>query len=81
MAGLAVEFDYSCTVESLEPVTVPAGTFNAFKIVCENEYSRDVSWFSGAAGVNVKQDLRRKPANPSGEGTQQAELVALNRAK
>ena len=76
-----LEFDYSCIVESLDRATVRAGTFNAFKIVCENEYSRDVSWYNATNGVNVKFDMLRKAGNPNGEGTQQAELVALNLAK
>ncbi len=78
MTGRVLEFDYNCVVESFERVTVPAGTFDAFKIVCENEYSRDVSWSSRDTGLNVKMDFRRKPGNPSGEGTQQTELVAVN---
>lgn len=75
------DYDYSCTVESIDRVTVRAGTFDAFKIACENEYSREVWWYNAANGVNVKLDNLRKPGNPSGEGTQQAELVALNLAK
>ena len=75
------DFDYNCTVESVERVTVRAGTFDAFKIVCENKDSRSVWWYDAAHGVNVKQDNLRKPGNPSGEGTQQGELVALNLTK
>jgi hypothetical protein len=81
MTGRVVEFDYSCIVEGVERVTVRAGTFDAFKIVCENELSRDVTWASHEVGLNVKMDYRRKPANPSGEGTQQAELAAFKLAK
>lgn len=76
-----LDFDYSCTVESVDRITVRAGTFDAFKIVCENEYSRDVSWYSRDLGVHVKTDMRRKAGFPNGEGTQQAELVALNLTK
>lgn len=81
MTGGVLDFDYSCVVENIERVTVPAGTFDAFKIVCENEYSRDVSWTSRDTGLNVKTDFLRKPGHPSGEGTQKAELVVLDRAK
>jgi hypothetical protein len=81
MSGRSVEYDYRCKVEALEKVTVPAGTFDAFRIACETEFSRDLSWFSPKYGVHVKQDMRRKPASPQGEGTQLAELVALNLAK
>jgi hypothetical protein len=81
VAGRVTELAYNCTVESLERVAVPAGTFDAFKIVCENEYTRDISWYSGKAGVQVKQDFRRKARSPNGEGTQRAELVALNVVK
>jgi hypothetical protein len=79
--GRVLEFDYNCVVEKFEPVTVRAGTFDTFKIVCENEYSRDVSWTNPKTGLNIKTDFLRKPANPSGEGTQQTELATINLAK
>jgi hypothetical protein len=81
VTGRVLEFDYNCVVENFEPVTVRAGAFDAFKIVCENEYSRDVSWTNREMGLNLKWDFRRKPGNPSGEGTQQYELVAFKLAK
>lgn len=80
-AGRTLEFDYSCVVEKTERVTVRAGTFDTFKIVCENEYSRDVSWSSHATGLNVKVDNLRKPGNPSGAGTQRAEIAVINLAR
>jgi hypothetical protein len=81
MSGRTLEFDYNCVVEKFEPVTVRAGTFDTLKIVCENQYSRDVSWTNPGTGLNVKTDFLRKPGNPSGEGTQQTELVMVNPAK
>jgi len=71
------EFDYTCNVESFEKVTVKAGTFGAFKIVCDNELSRTVTWVSPEVGLNIKADLERKAANPSGAGRQLSELTVL----
>jgi hypothetical protein len=80
-AGRTLDFEYSCVVEAYERVTVRAGSFDAFKVVCENQYTRDVSWSSPANGLNVKTDNQRKPGNPSGEGTQRGELTAIRIAK
>jgi len=76
-----VDYRYSCTVEALDRVTVRAGTFDAFRIACENEHSRNVWWYDPAHGVNVKVDNVRKPGAPEGVGSQKGELVALNLAK
>ena len=76
-----VDFEYSCAVQGVDRVTVRAGTFDAFRIACENKESRTVWWYDAANGVNVKVDNVRKPGSPEGEGTQHGELVALNLAK
>jgi len=79
--GKANEFDYACVVESFESVQVRAGAFDAFKIVCDNEFNRDVSWYVPALGMHAKLDFTRKAAFPAGPGTQQSELVAVSLAK
>lgn len=76
-AGRTVEFDYDCKVDALEPVSTKAGTFDAFRISCDNALSHDIAWYGKDIGVHVKQEFERKAANPSGAGTQRAELVAF----
>jgi hypothetical protein len=78
MNGKSFDLDWKCAVEALESVTVKAGTFQAFKIVCDTEWSHDVVWFGKDTSVYLKQDSQRNAGYPSGEGTQRAELVALN---
>lgn len=48
---------YTRIVESIEDVTVPAGTFRCFKVVEYNEYGRVSSetWYSDEVKANVKE--------------------------
>jgi hypothetical protein len=74
-------FVYSCKVESYEPVTVPAGTFNSFRIRCKAPGAEDVFWSSPDYGMLLKSSLRRFADHLQGPGTQEQELVALNLVK
>jgi hypothetical protein len=75
--GRTVEYDLSCRVEAFEKVTVPAGTFDAFRIGCRTSIDNtETFWSSPDLGVFVKSSLRRGPANPQGPGTQDTELAA-----
>ena len=72
-----VDYTLSCRVEAFEKVTVPAGTFDAFRIGCRtNIDNTETFWTSPELGLFVKTSLRRGPGNPLGLGTQDAELVA-----
>lgn len=77
--GKATDITYSCKVEGRESVTVPAGTFNTLKIVCESPVNRDVSWTIVDQGMHAKQEFQRFAGHPQGAGTQSAQLIALNR--
>jgi hypothetical protein len=79
--GSTTEFLYACKVESYEPVTVRAGTFNAFKVHCKSPTAEDTFWSSPDHGMNLKTEFRRFGDSPQGPGTQQSELIALNLVK
>ena len=75
-AGKVVEFDLHCKVEGFERVTVPAGSFDAFRVHCTNTIGSDETyWTSPGLGSFVKTQLRRDASNPFGAGTQESMLV------
>lgn len=77
--GQILTADTSWKVESYEDVTVPAGTFKAFKIT--DIWSTGVVqtiWFNPDFGIWVKSEETRSPAYRAGPGTQKQELVSLN---
>jgi hypothetical protein len=55
--------DTTCTAKAYEDVTVPAGTFKAFRIECEDRYTfeeikgvtRSTRWYAPAVRDIVKQ--------------------------
>lgn len=67
LAGRDITLDGNCKVVSYEKVTVKAGTFDAFKVDCDNEFyvygagtrgtARSVSWYSPAARFAVRSEL------------------------
>lgn len=74
--GQTVEYDFTCRVEAYEKVTVPAGTFDAFRVNCRtNIGNEETYWSNPQNGLFVKTRLVRTAANPQGAGTQEAELV------
>ena len=75
--GKTIPFESSCKVEDHGDVTVPAGTFKAFKLACTTTIGNvDTFWFSADHGIFVKTSLRRTEKSPFGAGTQEAELVS-----
>ena len=75
--GKTTAFESSCKVEDHGDVTVPAGTFKAFKLACTTTIGNvDTFWFSADHGIFVKTSLRRTEKSPFGPGTQEAELVS-----
>jgi hypothetical protein len=77
--GTVNDMLYACKVEAREKVTVPAGTFDTLRIVCETPFSRDVSWSIVDLGMHAKQDFRRFEGHPQGAGTQLSQLMAVTR--
>lgn len=78
--GNVTNFTFACKVEDREQVTVPAGTFDTLRIVCESPVSRDVSWSIVDLGMHAKQDFTRLAGHPQGAGTQKATLLSVKRA-
>jgi hypothetical protein len=68
-------FDATYKIEAYEDVTVPAGTFKAFKISFSSMGSQDLYWFVPEFGIFAKQSLRRTDKSGYGPGTREVELV------
>lgn len=71
-----IPIESKSTVEAFEDVTMPGGTFKAFRIrTVDNQGNNDVNWFSAELGVFIKQKLTRTAANPQGPGTREVETI------
>jgi hypothetical protein len=71
-----IPFDAAYKVEAYEDVTVPAGTFKAFRISFSSTGAQDVYWFAPELGIFAKQSLRRTDKSGYGPGTREVELVS-----
>jgi hypothetical protein len=70
-------YDVSQRVEAYGDVTVPAGTFKAFKITSSDSLGNEnAQWIAPELGIFIKQDLVRTAKHPAGPGTRQTELVS-----
>jgi hypothetical protein len=63
-------------VDAYEDVTVPAGTFKAFRVSHDSPGTRFVSWWSPELGISVKSRAERHPQNYLGPGVREVELVS-----
>ena len=69
-------------VEALEDVTVPAGTFKAFRISwSESIGNENVYWINPETGITVKSSLVRNAKFSAGPGTRENQLVSQNISK
>ena len=74
-----VPFRASWKVEAYEDVTVPAGTFKAFRLSYEDTNGTQGTWWNNPEnGIFVKWSARRSSKHPQGPGTQEAELLKVN---
>ncbi|HEX7890002.1 MAG TPA: hypothetical protein VF522_11640 [Ramlibacter sp.] len=65
------------TVEAYEDVTMPAGTFKAWRVrTVDNLGNEDVQWFSSDLTVFIKQKLTRTDKHAAGPGVRETELVS-----
>jgi hypothetical protein len=71
-----IPFDATWKVEAYEDVTVPAGTFKAFKVSFVSIGSEDTYWFVPELGTHAKQILKRTDKSGYGPGTREVELVS-----
>ena len=67
-------------VEAFEEVSVPAGTFKAFRLQSEpgeNNSTRSTVWFSPELGIRIRQIFERTPEHYLGPYREESELVEL----
>lgn len=70
------------TVEAYEDVTVPAGTFKAWRVrTVDNLGNDNLAWYAPSTGIFVKQSLRRSAKHAAGAGTREIELVTYSSGK
>ena len=75
-------FESTWKVVAYEDLTVPAGTFKAFKIsMSTNSEQENTYWFVPQLGINAKQIWRREARSRFGPGTRELELVSQNITK
>ena len=79
-AKRTVTYALTQKVEAYEDITVPAGTFKAFKISSASSLGDEgFTWFSPELGIFVKQSLKRTGQHAQGPGTREIELVSYKR--
>lgn len=72
-----IPFQTTQKVEAYEDVTVPAGTFKAFKISTSDTLGNEnVNWFSPELGIFVKSINTRTAKHAAGPGRQETEIVS-----
>lgn len=75
--GRTIDFEANWKVEAYEDVTVPAGTFRAYRIrYSDTMGNEDVQWSSPDLGIFVKTSQKRSASHPQGAGTRETELVS-----
>jgi len=75
-------FDSTWKVEAYEDVTVPAGTFKAFKVSFSGTLGEEfLMWYIPELGFHGKRIERRTAKWPSGPGIRESELVSYTIAK
>jgi hypothetical protein len=77
-SGRTVASTITGKVESLDVVTVPAGTFKAYKVVWSTNLGEsETRWISPADGIaTVKRHVERPASHPQGAGVLDAELLS-----
>ena len=74
-----LDLSYQWKVESWGDVTVPAGTFKAYKVVSTNQLGEtETRWVSPSNHLSmVKRHVERTAAHPQGAGVLDAELLSV----
>lgn len=76
--GRTGEYEWGCTVAAFEKVTVPAGSFDAYRVECASSIdAQDTYWVSTSVHPFLKTKAVRGARHPSGPGTQETELLRL----
>lgn len=76
-------YDLSYKVEARESLTVPAGTYNTYRILITDNFGQvDRYWVSPETGIlAIKRTQMRPATHPQGAGNLQGELSSLTAAK
>lgn len=75
--GKTLSYQLACEVAAHEKVSVKAGTYDTFKVVCRtNIGNEETYWTHPGMGVFIKSSLSRSAASPFGPGTQETELLS-----
>jgi hypothetical protein len=76
VSGRSTSYESRCTVAAFEKVTVPAGSFDAFRVECSTSQDvRETYWTAPTVHPFIKAKSVRGPGHPSGPGTQDVELL------
>jgi len=79
-AARAIAVEDAQEIEAFEDVTVPAGTYKAWRVrTVDNQGNENLHWYAPALGIFIKQSLRRTSRHPAGPGTREIELAAYKR--
>lgn len=79
-ANRSVAVEDTQEIEAFEDVTVPAGTYKAWRVrTVDNQGNENLQWYAPSLGIFVKQSLRRTNKHPAGPGTREIELVSYQR--
>ncbi|MGL6109791.1 MAG: hypothetical protein ACRC2B_06770 [Rubrivivax sp.] len=72
-------YDLSYKVEAYEPITVPAGTFQTYRILITDNFGQvDRYWISPETGIpTIKRTQMRPATHPQGAGQLEGELISL----
>jgi len=74
--GRTIDFEANWKVEAYEDVTVPAGTFKAFRVrYSDTMGNEDMYWSTPELGIFVKTSQKRSASHAQGAGTRETELV------
>jgi hypothetical protein len=77
-----MSFDSTWKVEAYEDVTLPAGTFKAFKVSYSGTLGEEsMMWYIPELGFNAKRSEKRTAKWPSGPGIRESELISYTLAK
>lgn len=72
-----IPYQVTQKVDAYEDVTVPAGTFKAFKISTSSNLGEEtVHWYSSELGIFVKQINTRTAKNAAGPGKREVETIS-----
>ncbi|HJV68445.1 hypothetical protein [Ideonella sp.] len=77
-SGRAIPLKIDWKVEAWEDVTVPAGTFKAYRLSWINSLGEaETRWVSPATGIDpIKRHVERSAMHPQGPGVLDAELLS-----